>query len=542
MKTINYIQQIICKRIIFLFIIELMTVSLFAQTVSISGTISEPGGTAVGGATVTLSGDITRSTTTDANGQYLFEQVPLDVSVSITPLLDQDCSCRTSQEEVDAINNHILNITPFESIYQYIAADINKDNIINAFDGVQLRQLVDGIIPSFANNTCWRFIDASYMFVNPTDPLSENFPEQVNIELLFNNTIADFVGVKIGNIVGGDSNCANGTMSGCEGGIDLICPPDTLLFSCAWDSLIPEIICFGPEDAINIQEQIFAISGDFCDGTFDREFTLTSISANDPTPTIKTCVQRVQILDMVAPTIECVDSVTVEADSECMGIAEIPVPMVIDDCDPNLTFENDFNNTQNASGTYPLGETVVTWIAIDGCGNMARCTTIVTVIDTIPPQVFCIDNIGTTLSEGEIFEIFPNDFIADVTDNCGIASTAISINQFDCSRVGTNLVKIFVTDESNNSVVCESSVIIQTDFSIVDCKDEITVELDPFGQASITTDLVLEDLVTSCGFDMPTLSDSDFDCSNVGVNIVTCLLYTSPSPRDATLSRMPSSA
>ena len=32
------------------------------------------------------------------------------------------------------------------------------------------------------------------------------------------------------------------------------------------------------------------------------------------------------------------------------------------------------------------------------------------------------------------------------------------------------------------------------------------------------------------------------DCDIGGPNFVTCLLYTSPSPRDATLSRMPSSA
>ena len=33
------------------------------------------------------------------------------------------------------------------------------------------------------------------------------------------------------------------------------------------------------------------------------------------------------------------------------------------------------------------------------------------------------------------------------------------------------------------------------------------------------------------------LKEANFNC-----NIYTCLLYTSPSPRDATLSRMPSSA
>ena len=35
---------------------------------------------------------------------------------------------------------------------------------------------------------------------------------------------------------------------------------------------------------------------------------------------------------------------------------------------------------------------------------------------------------------------------------------------------------------------------------------------------------------------------SDLQESLAGIRVITCLLYTSPSPRDATLSRMPSSA
>ena len=38
------------------------------------------------------------------------------------------------------------------------------------------------------------------------------------------------------------------------------------------------------------------------------------------------------------------------------------------------------------------------------------------------------------------------------------------------------------------------------------------------------------------------LSESDVTISNIPDIIDVCLLYTSPSPRDATLSRMPSSA
>ena len=40
----------------------------------------------------------------------------------------------------------------------------------------------------------------------------------------------------------------------------------------------------------------------------------------------------------------------------------------------------------------------------------------------------------------------------------------------------------------------------------------------------------------------PVLIDSDRATWNMAPNLLACLLYTSPSPRDATLSRMPSSA
>ena len=40
----------------------------------------------------------------------------------------------------------------------------------------------------------------------------------------------------------------------------------------------------------------------------------------------------------------------------------------------------------------------------------------------------------------------------------------------------------------------------------------------------------------------PPVDLGDVDDVRLGTTVATCLLYTSPSPRDATLSRMPSSA
>ena len=64
------------------------------------------------------------------------------------------------------------------------------------------------------------------------------------------------------------------------------------------------------------------------------------------------------------------------------------------------------------------------------------------------------------------------------------------------------------------------------------------------------------DLIETNSFNATTISQADYDMSDLAPEIArasaqvareiadawTCLLYTSPSPRDATLSRMPSSA
>ena len=44
------------------------------------------------------------------------------------------------------------------------------------------------------------------------------------------------------------------------------------------------------------------------------------------------------------------------------------------------------------------------------------------------------------------------------------------------------------------------------------------------------------------GADLPNLYDISKKCIEFGADGITCLLYTSPSPRDRTRSRMPSSA
>ena len=46
----------------------------------------------------------------------------------------------------------------------------------------------------------------------------------------------------------------------------------------------------------------------------------------------------------------------------------------------------------------------------------------------------------------------------------------------------------------------------------------------------------------SCSFPKRELEEAKTFCEKEGIRHITCLLYTSPSPRDRSISRMPSSA
>lgn len=100
------------------------------------------------------------------------------------------------------MSKHILGITPFETPYQYIAADINKSGTITAFDLVQLRRLILNIEADFPSNQSWRFIDAQYEFTTD-QPLLESFTEKITINNHSSNRMdADFIAIKIGDLNG----------------------------------------------------------------------------------------------------------------------------------------------------------------------------------------------------------------------------------------------------------------------------------------------------------------------------------------------------
>ena len=104
--------------------------------------------------------------------------------------------------------------------------------------------------------------------------------------------------------------------------------------------------------------------------------------------------------------------------------------------------------TNNAPEFFPLGDTVVTWTATDGAGNIGTSTQLISIIDTISPSI--------TIPEPVIVEASSEQENYIVLDNA-VAEDRIKISLVtnDAPEVfplGETIVTWTATDTSGNSM------------------------------------------------------------------------------------------
>ena len=87
-------------------------------------------------------------------------------------------------------------------------------------------------------------------------------------------------------------------------------------------------------------------------------------------------------------------------------------------------------------------------------------------------------------------------------DNIGISLYSLSNNVYSCSNIGANTVTLTVSDDASNSDMCISTVTILDTISPVVQGQNISIDLDPSGSATIS------------------ISPNTFSCSDLGNNNV----------------------
>ena len=156
---------------------------------------------------------------------------------------------------------------------------------------------------------------------------------------------------------------------------------------------------------LDIDMQI--ISG-HCPRIIDRRYRAWDIFGNS-----SLCKQKIIQNDTIFPTLSCPNDTSIYTQSDEDVYIEIPLPDCIDSNGIQQLI-NDFNGTNNASGYYPVGLSVVNWTATDSCENSSSCYM----------EVQIINNMGFKDHDLLSFEIYPNPSSGDAIIN--IASKSAS--------------------------------------------------------------------------------------------------------------------
>lgn len=149
---------------------------------------------------LTADGEVVEAIVSDNDGQFLTGD---PIFGAYTAYLDKEIetSVAISAEDLRILNRHLLGIEIFTSPYQYIAADMNGDGVLNVMDEVLLRRvLLHDLKGDEVFAPVMQFVSKSYLFRPNVNPLLQNWNtiQGTNIDIENNNF--DLFAVKLGDI------------------------------------------------------------------------------------------------------------------------------------------------------------------------------------------------------------------------------------------------------------------------------------------------------------------------------------------------------
>jgi Secretion system C-terminal sorting domain/HYR domain/Lectin C-type domain len=250
-----------------------------------------------------------------------------------------------------------------------------------------------------------------------------------------------------------------------------------------------------------------------CADVGDQTVTLT---VTDAAGNISTCDAIVTVEDTVPPTAVCQDITVSLGEENSVTI----LPSQLDGGHSDNCSVASVTASPTTFTCDDLGPNTVTVIVTDVNGNTSMCTSIVTVTEDTPPMAICqpftaqLDAFGTVT-------ILPMDVDGGSTDNCTIDTLTLNQDTFTCDDIGENTVILTVTDTAGNSATCTTIVTVEDTVAPDAVCQDITVQLDAEGIATITAEDVNGGSSDACGIASLAIDINTFDCSNVGTNDVT---------------------
>ena len=143
---------------------------------------------------------------TDEMGVFELESTPEYLKYVLRPEFESNPNSGVSTLDLVMIQQHILEIRPFDNPYDIIASDLTGNEKVSSSDLLTLRKMILGIIDEWPGDIQnWVFVDSTFEFPDETHPFY--FPDSIVISAL-KDTIesANFIAVKMGDVNGSYSS------------------------------------------------------------------------------------------------------------------------------------------------------------------------------------------------------------------------------------------------------------------------------------------------------------------------------------------------
>jgi len=229
------------------------------------------------------------------------------------------------------------------------------------------------------------------------------------------------------------------------------------------------------QNEVNLGEATSTDNGEIVSITNDAsEFfpigeTVVTWTTIDSSNNFSSLTQSVTVVDTTAPEILPLEDITLEAYSVDANIVNLDNPIVSDIQDTTIYII--------APDVFPIGETTVTWTAVDASGNSAITTQIVTIIDTTKPGLSIPHD--QTVEASSLDETLVDIGQAEAHDITGISS--IVHNALDAFPLGSTLIAWTATDNHGNITTAYQTItVVDTTSPIIISPQDITSEVtDP---------------------------------------------------------------
>ncbi|XP_070568692.1 uncharacterized protein [Ptychodera flava] len=207
--------------------------------------------------------------------------------------------------------------------------------------------------------------------------------------------------------------------------------------------------------------------------------TVVAYNASDLYGNWDTCVFTVIVHDEEDPFIYCLDNIDVPSD---IGKANALVSWLLPGASDNSGSVT-VNGSHQSGDEFPLGTTLITFIATDPSGNSDFCFVNITVIDDEKPEISCPGNIEISTRPGESSRAatWPSPL---ATDNSGQVNVTGSHNSGTVFGLGRTRVVYIATDPSGNANSCFFEIFIMNHFvmlkdilAIINATEQETVDL-----------------------------------------------------------------